>query len=69
MSVKMIGFAIIGLVSIILVNFMFYRELKKTFKERKLIWFDVNEEIKIDKGIKINKINKINLLNIFLLSF
>jgi len=37
MSVKMIGFAIIGLVSIILVNFMFYRELKKTFKERKLI--------------------------------
>lgn len=38
MSVKMIGFAIIGLLSIIVVNFMFYRELKKTFKERKLIW-------------------------------
>jgi len=37
MSVKMIGFAIIGLLSIIVVNFMFYRELKKTFKERKLI--------------------------------
>ena len=38
MSVKMIGFAIIGLLSIIVVNFMFYKELKKTFKERKLIW-------------------------------
>ncbi len=37
MSVKMIGFAIIGLLSIIVVNFMFYKELKKTFKERKLI--------------------------------
>jgi len=37
MSVKMIGFAIIGLLSIIIVNFMFYKELKKTFKERKLI--------------------------------
>ena len=32
MSVKMIGFAIIGLVAIIVVNFMFYKELKKTFK-------------------------------------
>ncbi len=38
MSVKMIGFAMIGLLSIIIVNYMFYKELKKTFKERKLIW-------------------------------
>lgn len=37
MSVKMIGFAIVGLISIIVVNFLFYKELKKTFKERKLI--------------------------------
>ena len=37
MSVKMIGFAIVGLMSIIVVNFTFYKELKKTFKERKLI--------------------------------
>lgn len=37
MSTKMIGFAIVGLVSIIVVNVLFYRELKKTFKERKLI--------------------------------
>jgi len=37
MSTKMIGFAIIGLLSIVIVNFIFYRELKKTFKERKLI--------------------------------
>ena len=37
MSTKMIGFAIVGLVSIIVVNVIFYRELKKTFKERKLI--------------------------------
>ena len=37
MSVKMVGFAIVGLLSIIVVNFLFYKELKKTFKERKLI--------------------------------
>lgn len=37
MSMKMIGFAIVGLLSIIAVNVLFYRELKKTFKERKLI--------------------------------
>lgn len=37
MSTKMIGFAIVGLLSIIAVNVLFYRELKKTFKERKLI--------------------------------
>lgn len=35
----MIGFAIIGLLSIIVVNILFYRELKKTFKDRKLIWY------------------------------
>ena len=37
MSTKMVGFAIIGLLAIIVVNVLFYRELKKTFKERKLI--------------------------------
>ena len=37
MSTKMIGFAIVGLLSIIVVNVVFYRELKKTFKDRKLI--------------------------------
>ena len=37
MSTKMIGFAIIGLLSIIVVNFIFYKELKKAFKDRKLI--------------------------------
>ena len=36
-STKMIGFAIVGLLSIIVVNVVFYRELKKTFKDRKLI--------------------------------
>jgi len=40
MSTKMIGFAIVGLIAIIVVNILFYRELKKTFKERKLIWYD-----------------------------
>jgi hypothetical protein len=40
MSTKMIGFAIVGLIAIIVVNVLFYRELKKTFKERKLIWYD-----------------------------
>lgn len=37
MSTKMIGFAIVGLLSIIVVNVLFYRELKKTFKDRKMI--------------------------------
>jgi hypothetical protein len=37
MSTKMIGFAIIGLLSILVVNFIFYKELKKAFKDRKLI--------------------------------
>lgn len=37
MSTKMIGFAIVGLLSIVVVNVIFYRELKKTFKDRKLI--------------------------------
>jgi hypothetical protein len=37
MSTKMIGFAIVGLLTIIVVNVLFYRELKKTFKDRKLI--------------------------------
>jgi len=32
MSTKMIGFAIVGLIAIIVVNVLFYRELKKTFK-------------------------------------
>ena len=37
MSTKMIMLAVCGLASIVVVNFLFYRELKKTFKERKLI--------------------------------
>jgi hypothetical protein len=37
MSTKMIGFAIAGLIAIVVVNLLFYRELRKTFKERKLI--------------------------------
>lgn len=37
MSTKIIAFAILGLVAIVVVNLLFYRELKKTFKERKLI--------------------------------
>ncbi len=37
MSTKMIGFAVLGLVAILGVNFLFFRELKKTFKERKII--------------------------------
>lgn len=36
---KMIFFAIIGLVVIGAVNFVFFKTLKKTFKDRKLIWF------------------------------
>ncbi len=42
MSTKMIGFAIVGLLSIIVVNVLFYRELKKTFKDRKMIWYGLN---------------------------
>ena len=37
MSVKMIGFAVIGLLSIVVVNFLFYREIRKEFKVRKII--------------------------------
>jgi hypothetical protein len=37
MSTKMVGFAIVGLLAIVVVNVYFYRELKKTFKDRKLI--------------------------------
>ena len=37
MSTKMVGFAIVGLISIVIVNLFFYRELRKTFKDRKLI--------------------------------
>jgi tetrahydromethanopterin S-methyltransferase subunit B len=37
MSTKMIGFAIVGLLAIVVVNVYFYKELKKTFKDRKLI--------------------------------
>lgn len=36
-STKMIGFAIVGLLSIVVVNVVFYQQLKKTFKDRKLI--------------------------------
>lgn len=37
MPIKMIMFAIIGLVAILIVNMVFYRSLKKTFKARKWI--------------------------------
>jgi hypothetical protein len=37
MSTKMIGFSVLGLLSIVVVNLLFYRELRKTFKDRKLI--------------------------------
>jgi hypothetical protein len=37
MSTKVTGFAILGLISLVVVNVLFYRELRKTFKERKLI--------------------------------
>jgi uncharacterized membrane protein YuzA (DUF378 family) len=33
----MIVFAIIGLSAVVGVNFLFFREVKKTFKERKLM--------------------------------
>lgn len=35
---KMILFAIVGMLVILGVNFVFYKSLKKTFKDRKLIW-------------------------------
>lgn len=37
LSTKMIVFAVIGLVSIAVVNYLFFKEVKKTFKERKLM--------------------------------
>jgi hypothetical protein len=37
MGTKMIGFAVVGLLGIAIVNLLFYRELKKTFRDRKLI--------------------------------
>ena len=36
-SLKMIIFAVLGLFVVVGVNIMFYKEMKKTFKERKLI--------------------------------
>lgn len=38
MSTKMVGFAIAGLIAIVVVNIVFYGQLKKSFKDRKLIW-------------------------------
>ena len=38
MSLKMIIFAVLGLIVVVGVNILFYKEMKKTFKERKLIW-------------------------------
>lgn len=37
MSKKMIVFAVIGLLTILVVNFYFYKEIKKIFKDRKII--------------------------------
>lgn len=37
LSTKMIIFAILGLVSVVGVNYLFYTEVKKTFRDRKLI--------------------------------
>lgn len=34
---KLIVFGIVGLLGIAVVNFIFFRSLKKTFKDRKLI--------------------------------
>lgn len=34
----MVGFAIAGLIAIVVVNIVFYGQLKKSFKDRKLIW-------------------------------
>lgn len=35
---KLMVFGMIGLATIAVANFIFYRSLKKTFKDRKLIW-------------------------------
>jgi hypothetical protein len=37
MSNKIIGFGIVGFLVIIVVNYCFYREVKRTLKERKMI--------------------------------
>ena len=37
LSTKMILFAVLGLISVVVVNYLFFAEVKKTFKERKLI--------------------------------
>ena len=37
MSTKMIAFAILGLFVVLAVNFLFYRETKRLFKDRKII--------------------------------
>ena len=37
MSLKMILFAVLGLTVVLGVNILFYKEMKKTFKDRKLI--------------------------------
>lgn len=37
MSTKIIGFGVVGFLVIIAVNYLFYREVKKTLHERKMI--------------------------------
>lgn len=37
LSKKMIFFALLGLISVIAVNYLLFKEVTKTFKERKLI--------------------------------
>ena len=37
MGTKLIIFAIVGLLGIVVVNLVFFRQMKKTFKDRKMI--------------------------------
>lgn len=37
MGTKMVGLAVVGLLGMAVVNLLFYREIKKTFRDRKLI--------------------------------
>jgi hypothetical protein len=37
MSYKFIGFAIFGILTVVIINVYFYFSLRKTFKERKMI--------------------------------
>ena len=41
MRKKMIGYAIIGLIVLIGISLGFFVQLRKIFKERKILWIDV----------------------------